>query len=91
MSVNLTPQTEAEIRRWIETGRFADAESVVHTALAALKDQEEGRLDKLRDLVLAGHTSRIAGELTEEMMDEIERSAEERFLRGEEPRLHARP
>jgi putative addiction module CopG family antidote len=89
MSVTLTPRTEAEIRRLIESGRYADADAVVQTALAALEARDQERLLKLRELVLTGHNSGIAGELTEEMMDEIERSAEERFLRDEEPRLHA--
>jgi putative addiction module CopG family antidote len=91
MSVTLTPRTEAEIRRWLETGRYADADAVVQTALEALEAQEQEKLDKLRALVLAGFASPSAGELTEELMDEIERSSEERFQRGEQPSPYVCP
>jgi putative addiction module CopG family antidote len=85
MSVTLTPQTEEEIRRWIDSGRYPDADAVVHTALQALKDQEEAKLTKLRELVRAGFESGDAVELTDELWDEMERRSEERFLRGERP------
>jgi len=91
MSVTLNPETEARIRRWIDNGRYPDADAVVDKALEALQAEEQARFLKLRELILVGHNSGIAGELTEEMMDEIERSAEERFLRGEEPSPHVRP
>jgi putative addiction module CopG family antidote len=91
MSVTLPPRLEERIRHWIENGRYPDAEAVIDKALEALEDQEQARFFKLRELVLAGHNSGIAGELTEELMDEIERSAEERFQRGEEPSSHVGP
>jgi putative addiction module CopG family antidote len=91
MSVTLPPEIEARVRQWIETGRYPDADAVIDKALKALEDQEQARFLKLRELVLAGHNSGIAGELTEEMMDEIERNSEERFQRGEEPRSHVCP
>ena len=91
MSVTLAPQTEEEIRRWIESGRYHDADAVVHTALQALKNQEEARLAELREMVLAGFASGNYRELTSELMDEIERRAEERFERGEKPAPHVCP
>ena len=91
MSVTLTPQTEEELRRWVDSGQYSDADSVIQTALQALKDREEARFVKLRELVLAGHNSGIAGELTDELMDEIERSSEERYLPGEKPAAHVCP
>jgi antitoxin ParD1/3/4 len=91
MSVTLTPQTEAEIRQLIDSGRYPDADAVVHTALRALKDQEEAKLAKLRELVRAGFASGPAVELTDELWDEIERRSEERFQRGEKPAPHVCP
>lgn len=83
MSVTLTTRTEEEIRSWIESGRYPDADALIHTALQALKDQEEAKLLKLRELVRAGFESGDAVELTDELWAEIERRSEERFLRGE--------
>lgn len=77
MSVTLTPQTEAEIRRLVDSGRYPDADAVVQTALQALKEQDEARLAKLRELVLAGFASGDGGDLTPEFWDEIAREAEE--------------
>ncbi len=91
MSVTLSPEVEEQIRRWIDTGRYPDPDAVIARALEALEAQERARFAKVRELVLAGHNSGIAGELTEELMDEIERSAEERFRRGEEPSSHVGP
>ena len=53
MGVTVTPRTEAEIRRLVESGRYADADAVVLTALEALMDREEVRQTKLRELVVA--------------------------------------
>jgi putative addiction module CopG family antidote len=77
MSVTLTPEVEARIRPWLETGRFADADAVVLKALEALEAQEDAKLLKLRELVLAGHNSGIAGELNEEFWEQLEREADE--------------
>jgi len=91
MSVTLTVELEARIRYWIETGRYPDAEAVVEKALDVLEAQEQERFLKLREMVLAGFNSGPGEELTEELWDEIERSSEERFQRGEEPPPHVCP
>ena len=91
MSVTLTLQLEERIQHWIETGRYPDAEAVVEKALEALEEQEQGRFLKLRELVLAGFESGDAVELTDELWDEMERSSEERFQRGEVPPPHVCP
>jgi putative addiction module CopG family antidote len=88
MSVTLTPRVEQRIRHRVESGQYPDADAVIDKTLDALEAQEQARFLKLRELVLAGHSSGIAGELTDEMWDEIERSAEERILRGEKPSPH---
>lgn len=91
MSVTLTPKIEERIRHWIDTGRYADAEAVIDKALEALENEEQAKFLRLRELVLAGFASPSAGELTDEMWDEIERSSEERFQRGEQPSPHVCP
>src|SRR5262245_45299110 len=91
MSVTLTPQTEAEIRRLVETGRYSDADEAVQTALKLVNEQYDAKLANLRELIREGFESPSAGELTEEMWDEIERSSEERYLRGEKPSPHVVP
>jgi putative addiction module CopG family antidote len=91
MSVTLTPQTEAEIERLVETGRYPNADAAVQSALKLLNEQYEEKLAKLRELVLAGFNSGEAVELTEELWDEMERSSEERFQRGEVPPPHVCP
>ena len=91
MSVTLTPQTEAEIERLVESGRFTDADAVVQTALHVLNEQYETKLAKLRELVLAGFNSGPGEELTDELWDRLEREAEERFQRGERPSPHVCP
>ncbi len=46
MSVTVTPETEEQIRHWIDTGRYPDADAVIHRALAALEAQEQARFLK---------------------------------------------
>ena len=77
MSVTLTPKVEAQIRHWIENGRYPDADSVVARALEALEAQEQARFHKLRELVLAGHNSGPGEELSDELWEEISREADE--------------
>ena len=91
MSVTLTPKTEAEIREWIDGGRYPDADAVVHTALQALKDREEAKLTNLRELVRAGFESGPAVEFTDDLWDEMEREVDDAFQRGEEPPPYVRP
>ena len=91
MSLTLGPRIEQQVRNWIDGERYPNADAVIEKALEGLEEREQARFLSVRDLVLAGHNSGIAGELTEEMMDEIERSSEERFQRGEEPAPHVRP
>jgi putative addiction module CopG family antidote len=91
MSVTLTPKVEEQIRHWIDGGRYPDAEAVILKALEALEDQEQSRFLKARELILAGLNSGEGVELTPELMDEIEREAEEAYLRGEKPSPHVCP
>jgi putative addiction module CopG family antidote len=91
MSVTLAPELEDRIRSWIESGQYPDADAVLRDALQLLEERNQARFLQLRDLVRAGFESGDAGELTPELMDEIEREAEEAFRRGEQPSPHVCP
>ena len=91
MSMTLTPQVEERIRHWIETGQYPDADALIVKALDALEAQEQARFFRARELILAGLNSGEGVELTPELMDEIEREAEEAYRRGEKPSSHVCP
>lgn len=91
MSVTLNPETESRIRDLVERGRYPDAATLIDRALEALESQEEERLANLRELVRAGFESGNRVELTDELWDEMERRAEERFRRGERSSPRVRP
>jgi len=91
MSVTLAPQTEAEIERLVESGRYPNADAAVQSAIRLLNEQYEAKLERLRQLVREGFESGPGRELTDEVWDEIERRAEERFQRGESPAPHVCP
>ena len=91
MTVTLPPEVEAQIRNWIESGRYPDADAVLSDALRLLEEREYERFLRVRELVRAGFESGEAVELTPELMDEIEREAEEAFRRGEQPSPHVCP
>ena len=87
MSVQVPPDVEANIRQIVERGRYHDATEVIRTAVRLL-DVRDQQLERLRASVEAGFAAIERGEgieLTRELMDEIEREAEERARRGEQP------
>ncbi|HEY7033561.1 MAG TPA: type II toxin-antitoxin system ParD family antitoxin [Thermomicrobiales bacterium] len=87
MSVTLTPQVEDEIRRWVETGRYADADAVVRDALHLL-EEHEGQLDVLRAKLQVGLDEADRGEVDEwtpELRERLRREAQEMYRRGEQP------
>jgi putative addiction module CopG family antidote len=85
MTVTLTPEVEAQVQSLIESGRNPDADAVLSDALRLLKEREQERFLRLRELVRAGFESGDAVELTPALWDELEREAEEAFQRGEKP------
>ncbi len=91
MTVTLTPQAQQQIQDWIERGHYPNAAAVIDGALQALKDQEEARLLKLRELVRAGFESGPGVELTDELWEEMEREVDDAIQRGDEPPPHVCP
>lgn len=61
MTVILSSEAKAEIRRRIDRGRYPDAAAVIDGVRHARDQQEEVRLAKLRKLVLAGFDSGDGG------------------------------
>jgi putative addiction module CopG family antidote len=64
MAVTLTPKIEEQIRQWIDSGRYPDADAVTLKALEALGAQEQARFLETRGLILAGFASGNYRELT---------------------------
>jgi putative addiction module CopG family antidote len=91
MVVQLSPRVEAEIERLVASGQYANADEVIDEGLRLLAERERARFLQLRDLVREGFESGDALELTPELMDEIEREAEEAAKRGEIPSPHVCP
>jgi len=84
--VSLTPELEAMIRQQVESGRYNNASEVVREALRLLDEHQ--RVQHLRSLLAVGLEQAQRGELVEftpELVEDITRRANERFLRGEEP------
>ena len=85
MAMHLPPDLEDSIRERIASGRFDDESDVIREALVALDEREQERLMGLRAKIRVGFEQPGGYELTEALMDELERESEERFLHGEEP------
>jgi antitoxin ParD1/3/4 len=86
MNVSLTPELEAKIRERVASGRYNNASEVMRDALRRLEEYE--RKEHLRSLLAVGLEEARRGETIEwtpELMEDIRRSAHDRFLRGEEP------
>jgi antitoxin ParD1/3/4 len=86
MHVTLTPQLEAMIQRRVESGCYQDASDVVRTALRLLEAHEQTQ--RLRALLESGLAQAERGDVVEfnaELAEIIERRAEQRFRRGDEP------
>lgn len=84
MSVTLTAQVEGQMRRWIESGEYADA--VVTDALRLLGERH--RQAVLRAKIHVGPDEADRGEVDEwtpKLRERLRREAHEMHLRGEEP------
>jgi antitoxin ParD1/3/4 len=86
MNVSLTPELEAMIRQQVDSGRYNNASEVVREALRLLEEHQ--RVQHLRSLLAVGLEQAQRGELVEftpELLEDIDRRAEEWFRRGIEP------
>jgi antitoxin ParD1/3/4 len=93
MTIQLSPQAEALIRQKVDSGLYSTPDVAIDVAVRLL-DQYDRRLVQLRNSVGEGFSAIERGEgieLTPELMDDIEREAEEACRRGEQPHPDACP
>lgn len=91
MTMHLPPELEASNRERVSDGRFGDESDVIREALFALDERDQGRLMVLKEKIRVGFEQPGGYEVTEALMDELERESEERFLHGEEPGTDVTP
>ena len=87
MTVTFPPDLEERIRQKVESGRYPDATEVIRVALHLL-DLREQRQQALGESIAEGFAAIERGEgveLTPELMNEIEREAEELVKLGHTP------
>jgi len=92
MALHISPDIQARIIEKIETGEYPDADAVLDRALDVLGDVE--RLNHLRSLLAVGAEQVARGEVipyTDELREEIKRSARRRFAEGERAGPDVRP
>jgi putative addiction module CopG family antidote len=82
MVVTLSPQTEALIQQKVNRGEYEDANELVERAVQLL--DEHDRRQRLIAALAKGEEGE-AIEWTPELSEQLSRSAEERFRRGELP------
>jgi len=91
MTMHLPPDLEARIRERVSHGRFGDESEVIREALVALDERDQQRLMVLKEKIKAGFEQPGGYEVTEALMDKLERESEERFLHGDEPGTDVTP
>lgn len=87
MTIQFPADVEADILQLVERGQYHDADEALRTAVALLKERTR-RLEWLRNAIAETDAQIERGEfyvMTPELMDEIEREAEEMVRRGEMP------
>lgn len=87
MVIRVPDDLEASIQQKIATGRYQDETEVIRVALRLLDAREE-RAERLRTSIAEGFAAVERGEgieWTPELMEEIDREAEERVRRGLQP------
>jgi len=93
MPMRLPADVETSIRNLISTGRFEDEAQVVREALRLL-DRREQQFMELRSSIQESLAAIERGEgieLTDEVWNRLDREAQERIARGDEPDLDAWP
>ena len=81
--IELSPQTEALIRKKVKQGLYANADEAIAAAVRLL-DEHDRHVTRLREAIAAGEEGE-ALPWTLELMDQLSRDAEEMHHRGESP------
>jgi antitoxin ParD1/3/4 len=93
MSVTLTPQVEDQIRHWVDSGQYPDADAVLRQALRLLEEQEQRR-ERLRAELQPAVEQAKRGELidfTPERFEEIKQRAIDGARQGKPVRDAVKP
>jgi antitoxin ParD1/3/4 len=83
MSVVLNPHAEAIVRQRIAAGEYSSPDEVIEDALQALEERD--RLIRLRAAIAVGDADFARGKVipfTDDLMDEIDREAQESIREG---------
>ena len=92
MVLHVTPHVAELIRRKVADGQYRSADEVIADALDALEQRD--RLVRLKAAIAIGDAQLARGEgvpYTAQVLDEIEREADEALSRGDEPGPDVRP
>jgi antitoxin ParD1/3/4 len=87
MAIQIPSDVEATIRAKVESGQYQDETDVLRTAMRLLEARDE-RISDVRALIAVGLESLGRGEgveLTPELMNEIDREADEMIAHGLQP------
>ena len=87
MAIQIPSDVEATIRAKVESGQYQDETDVLRTAMRLLEARDE-RISDVRALIAVGLESLGRGEgveFTPELMDEIDREADEMIAHGLQP------
>ena len=87
MAIQIPSDVEATIRAKVESGQYQDETDVLRTAMRLLEARDE-RISDVRALIAVGLESLGRGEgveFTPELMDEIDREADEMITHGLQP------
>ena len=83
MSIQLSPEAEAQVREFVGRGGYTDAEAVLDEALRVLKERDQ--LARLRELIAVAEEQAAQGrvvEWTPDFLDRLKREAAENVRLG---------
>lgn len=83
MAIQLTPKAESIIKQKVQRGLYANAETAIDVAMQLL-DEHDRRLSRLREAIAEGEVGE-AVPWTPDLMEEIQREADDMRRRGEAP------
>lgn len=86
MTITVNPDVAERIRQKIEAGRYRTADEVIAEALALLDEHEQIEALRAKLQHAADQLDRGEGEeWTPELMEQIDREADDMYRRGESP------
>jgi antitoxin ParD1/3/4 len=93
MTVTLTPDAEALVKKKVETGSYSSADDVIHEALRLLDERDAARI-RLRAAIAVGDEDLERGNLvdwTPDFFERLKQEADEEDRLGTPIRLDVQP